>query len=243
MRIAVLADIHGNLLALDACLADLAAQGGADGVVVAGDICLDGPKPKKVLQRLEEIGAACIRGNKDALLFEDATGAKLTAIETEQLAWTRREIGERWLGWLRELPFAVRMGEDDNQLLIVHANPQNDDEHLWPDAGDALLERLIGDEPATVIAFGHLHLPYVRIWRGRMLVNVASAGLPKDGDPRACYAIFTEREGGWQVKHRRVAFDVKKVATQLTDCGIPGSVELIATLRRHRYKRFKSIIP
>jgi hypothetical protein len=81
------------------------------------------------------------------------------------------------------------------------------------------------------------------MWRGKLLVNVASAGLPKDGDPRACYAIFTEREGGWQVKHRRVAFDVKKVATQLADCGIPGSEELIATLRRHRYKHLKSQVP
>ena len=107
----------------------------------------------------------------------------------------------------------------------------------------ASLERMIGDERATAIAFGHLHLPYVRIWRGKLLVNVASAGLPKDGDPRACYAIFTERTGGWQVKHRRVAFDVKRVATQLADCGIPDSGELIATLRRHRYKKFKNSIP
>ena len=81
------------------------------------------------------------------------------------------------------------------------------------------------------------------MWRGKLLINVASAGLPKDGDSRACYAIVTERDGGWQVKHRRVAFDVKKVATQLADCGIPGSDELIATLRRHRYKRLKSQIP
>ena len=160
-----------------------------------------------------------------------------------QVGWTRRDLGERWLGWLRELPFALRIGEDENQLLIVHANPLNDDEHLWPDADDATLTRLVGDERATAIAFGHLHLPYVRIWKGRMLVNVASAGLPKDGDPRACYAIFTERDGGWQVKHRRVAFDVKRVATQLADSGIPESADLIATLRRHRYKRLKSIIP
>jgi predicted phosphodiesterase len=135
------------------------------------------------------------------------------------------------------------MGEDDNQLLIVHANPKSDDEHLWPDADDATLERFIGEESATAIAFGHLHLPYARLWRGKLLVNVASAGLPKDGDPRACYAILTSRNGGWQVKHRRVEFDVKKVATQLADCGIPGSAELIATLRRHRYKRLKSSIP
>ena len=102
---------------------------------------------------------------------------------------------------------------------------------------------MIGDCSAAAIAFGHLHLPYVRMWRGRLLVNVASAGLPKDGDPRACYAIFTQRDGGWQVKHRRVPFDVKRVATQLADCGIPGSADLIATLRRHRYKNLKSQVP
>ncbi len=241
MRIAVLSDIHGNLLGLDACLTDLESQGGADAIVAAGDLCLDGPKPKKVLQRLEEIGASCIRGNTDRYVAED--GAKLTAAEAAQITWTRREIGERWRGWLKELPFALRVGDDENQLLIVHANPKTDDEHLWPDAADEVLERLVGEDAAAAVAFGHLHIPYVRVWRGKLLVNVASAGLPKDGDPRACYAIFTERNGGWQVKHRRVAFDVKKVATQLADCGIPDSAELIATLRRHRYKQLKNLIP
>jgi putative phosphoesterase len=241
MRIALLSDIHGNLLALDACLADLESQGGADAVIVAGDLCLDGPKPKKVLQRLEEIGAGCIRGNTDRYLSED--GETFEPVEAAQIAWTRRDIGERWLSWLKDLPFALRIGEDDNQLLVVHANPKTDDEHIWPDADEQELERLVGEESATAIAFGHLHIPFVRMWRGKMLVNVSSAGLPKDGDPRACYAIFTERGGGWQVKHRRVAFDVKKVATQLADCGIPESAELIATLRRHRYKQLKHLIP
>jgi predicted phosphodiesterase len=194
------------------------------------------------LLRLEEVGAQALRGNTDRYLAED-TVEPLEGAEESIIDWTRRELGERMLAWLRDLPFAIRIGEDDNQLLVVHANPRNDDEHIWPDADDATLERLIGDERATAIAFGHLHLPYVRMWRGKLLVNVASAGLPKDGDPRAGYAIFTARNGGWEVKHRRVAFDVKKVATQLADCGIPGSGELIATLRRHRYKRLKNSIP
>jgi putative phosphoesterase len=241
MRIGVLSDVHGNLLALDACLADLDAQGGADGIVVAGDLCVDGPKPKKVLQRLDEIGAACVRGNTDRYIYDEPQ--RLDAAEAAQIAWTRREIGERWAAWLRELPFAIRIGEDDNQLLVVHASPHSDDEHIWPDADEARLQRLIGEERATAIAFGHVHIPYVRLWHGKLLVNVSSAGLPKDGDPRACYAIFTERDGGWEVKHRRVAFDVKKVATQLADCGIPASAELIATLRRHRYKQLRSLIP
>jgi putative phosphoesterase len=242
LRIAVLSDIHGNLVGLDACLADLHAQGGADVIVAAGDLCLDGPKPKKVLQRLEEIGAQAVRGNTDRYLSAPG-GEAFETLEHSQLEWARRDLGEKWLRWLADLPFALRIGEDGNQLLVVHANPKNDDEHLWPDADDATLERLIGDEPATAIAFGHLHLPYVRMWRGKLLVNVASAGLPKDGDARASYAIFTERNGGWEVKHRRVEFDVKRVATQLADCGIPDSVELIATLRRHRYKRLKGFVP
>jgi putative phosphoesterase len=243
MRIAVLSDIHGNLLGLDACLVDLESQGGADAIVVAGDLCLDGPKPKKVLQRLDEIGAACVRGNTDRYLSDEAAKETFSASETAQLAWTRREIGERWVGWLKELPFALRIGDDENQLLIVHANPKSDHEHIWPDADEAALQRLIGDESAAAIAFGHLHIPFTRLWRGKLLVNVSSAGLPKDGDPRAGYAIFTERDGGWQAKHRRVAFDVKRVATQLAACGIPESAELIATLRRHRYKQLKNLIP
>lgn len=242
MRLAVLSDIHGNLVGLDACIADLAAQGGADAIVAAGDLCLDGPKPRKVLQRLEQLGVQCVRGNTDRYVA-DPGDERFEPLEDAQLAWTRSDLGEKWLAWLRALPFALRVGDEDNELLVVHANPRSDDEHVWPDADDATLERMFDGEHASAVAFGHLHLPYVRMWRGKLLVNVASAGLPKDGDPRACYVILTERDGGWQVKHRRVPFDVKKVATQLADCGIPGSTELIATLRRHRYKSLKSQVP
>lgn len=245
MRIAVFSDIHGNLIGLDACLADLQAQGGADIIVGAGDFCMDGPKPKKVLQRLQEIGAQCVRGNTDRFICasDDAQLTALDEIERKQLVWTREDLGEKWIAWLCQLPFSLRFGDADNELLVVHANPTTDDEHVWPDADDATLERLIGDEKAAAIAYGHLHLPYVRLWRGKLLVNVASAGLPKDGDPRSGYAILTQTTGGWAVKHRRVSFDVKKVATQLADCGIPESAELISTLRRHRYKRLKNSIP
>ncbi len=90
MRIAIVSDIHGNLVGLDACLADLQAQGGADAIVAAGDLCVDGPKPKKVLQRLEEVGAQCLRGNTDRYLSvpQDET---FTESEATQLDWTRHE--------------------------------------------------------------------------------------------------------------------------------------------------------
>ena len=97
--------------------------------------------------------------------------------------------------------------------------------------------------PERTIAFGHLHLPYVRAWRERVFVNVASAGLPKDGDPRAGYAIVTERPGGWEIKHRRVAFDVEKVARQIRKSGMPDAAARERVLRRHRYKELGERIP
>ena len=125
----------------------------------------------------------------------------------------------------------------------MHANPKTDDEHVWPDADDAFLERVTEGVPERTIAFGHLHLPYARLWRDRLLVNVASAGLPKDGDPRAGYAILTQRGGGWQVKHRRVDFDVDKVARDIEKSGMPDAKKRVAVLRRHRYKQLDERIP
>lgn len=248
MRIAVLSDVHGNIRGLEACLSDLAEQGGADTLVGAGDFCMDGPRPVEVLECLRERGALCVRGNTDREIVEfadpphDGEGAE-DAEEAAEFSWQCQRLGPRWLTWLRDLPFARRFGEGPNGLLIVHANPKSDDEHLWPDADDPLLERVTEGVPERTIAFGHLHLPYVRTWRDRLLVDVASAGLPKDGDPRAGYAIFTQRSGGWQVKHRRVPFDVEKVVQDIKQSGMPDPEKRIKVLRRHRYKQLEAGIP
>jgi predicted phosphodiesterase len=236
VRIAILSDIHGNALALDACLDDLASRGGADAIVAAGDLCLDGPKPKRVLKRLREIGARCLRGNTDRMVGE-GNSAELDPEDARCVEWTRAQIGGEWTRWLAELPHTLAFGDGEDGLLICHANPHSDDEHVWPDAYDDTLERLFDGVPQRTIAFGHLHLAYVRVWRGRTLVNVASAGLPKDGDPNAHYAILTQRSGGWEVQSRRVPFDVAKVARQLRKSGIPDVEKRLATLCRHRYPK------
>lgn len=245
MRVAVLSDIHGNAHALDRCLDDLASRGGADVVVAAGDLCLDGPRPKQVLEKLHAIGARCLRGNTDRFVGE-ADPAQFDDEDARGVQWVRERIGEEWTHWLAELPFSLAFGDGEDGLLVCHANPKNDDEHVWPDAYDDTLEGLFDGVTQRTIAFGHLHLPYVRVWRGRTLVNVASAGLPKDGDPHAHYAILTWRSGGWEVQSRRVAFDVEKVVKQLKKSGIPDVEQRIATLRRHRYPKLGppgSVIP
>jgi predicted phosphodiesterase len=242
LRLAVFSDIHGNIRGLDACLDDLRLQGGADTIVGAGDFCMDGPKPLQVVERLGELGALCVRGNTDRYI---AGGPESSgdAEEAEQIAWQREALGARAVEWLGALPFALQFGDDRNGLLVVHANPKTDDEHIWPDADDAFLERITEGVPERTIAFGHLHLPYARVWRDRLFVNVASAGLPKDGDARAGYAILTQRGDGWQVKHRRVEFDVEKVARDIEKSGMPGAKKRVNVLRRHRYKQLDERIP
>ncbi len=242
MRLALFSDIHGNIRALDACLADLAAQGGADTIVGVGDYCMDGPKPAEVLERLAGLGAACVRGNTDRYVCDRDTFPSERA-DAADLAWQRDAIGDAWLAWLADLPFALRFGAGSDALLVVHANPKTDDEHIWPDADDAFLERVTAGVDERTIAFGHLHLPYVRAWRDKLFVNVSSAGLPKDGDPRAGYAILTQRSGGWQIKHRRVPFDVERVARDIEKSGMPDVEKRLRVLRRHRYKQLDERIP
>jgi predicted phosphodiesterase len=236
VRVAILSDIHGNAVALEACLADLAAAGGADRIVAAGDLCLDGPRPRKVLRRLKEAGAHVVRGNTDRMIALDDP-ATYEADDREAIMWQRGALGQDWVAWLGAAPLTVAIGRDAAGLLITHATPQRDDEHVWPDAGDAQLEAITEGVAQHTIAFGHLHFPYVRTWRDRTFINVASAGLPKDGDPRAHYAILTQQSGGWSVRSRRVAFDVDKVERQIRKSGMPNVAERVDVLRRHRYKQ------
>lgn len=236
MRVAILSDVHGNAIALEACLADLAAAGGADRIVAVGDLCMDGPRPRKVLRRLKDAGAHIVRGNTDRMIALDDP-AQYPDEERQAIMWQRGALGQDWVAWLGAAPLTVIIGSGPDGLFITHATPARDDEHVWPDASDEQLEAVVAGVTQRTIAFGHLHVPYVRMWRDRTFINVASAGLPKDGDPRAHYAILTQQNGGWSIRSRRVAFDVDRFERQIRKSGMPNIAELIDVLRGHRYKQ------
>ena len=174
-----------------------------------------------------------VRGNGERDLAIEPLES-FDANDAEQIAWSRERLGPERLTFLRDLPLELRF---DGGLTIVHANPISDNEHVWPDAEDAVLERFFDGCDAELVAFGHLHLPYVRVWRGKILVDVASVGIPKDGDPRASYALLTRRAGGWEVKLRRVAFDRDAYVRALESCGIPHPEQLVKVFERGRYPR------
>ncbi len=238
MRVAVLSDIHGNLLALEAVLADLEAAGGADTIVIAGDLCLDGPQPRETLARLRELGYPIVQGNtdRDLAMEPEATAGNDDAALLE---WTRQQLSAEDLQFLRQLPFTHHITDPtgNSVLQIVHANPKNLDDQLQPYAPEATITPLLEDVAPEVqtLAFGHLHIPFVRTVDQLQLANIASVGLPKDGDRRANYGLFEWKAGRWVVEQRRVEYPVDAVVQQLHEAGPPDADTLIRTLLRARY--------
>lgn len=235
MRVAIMSDIHGFSLALDRVLADIEGQGRFDHIVVAGDLCEGGPAPDDVLHRLEELSIPCVQGNTDA---DIADGSR----RSRAAVWTRNQIGPSGIDFLRHIPFELRIkpapdAPDAHDLLIVHANPFDLHRHMRPDASDRELEELLGDTRAAAIAFGHLHIPYVRRVGDYLLVDVSSVGNPRDGDLRCAWGEieWDEAKGSWQAEIRRLPYPTADTIAQIHDSGIPKGDRLIESLLRAAY--------
>lgn len=236
MRVAIIADIHGNLLAFEAVLQDLGQQSPVDHLVIAGDLCLNGPCPRQVMERVQGLNCPVIQGNTDMEIVTQAQGKSEKKRTTA--AWTREQIGEQGLEYLAMLPFSHTITPPDgSDLLIVHANPLNLEDAIFPNASDEELERLTSglDGKVSVLAFGHLHIAYTRQWRELLLVDTGSCGIPRDEDHRASYAILSWHPGRWEAEIHRVAYDVQVVVRQLKTCGLPNPEKRVKVLTEARY--------
>lgn len=236
MRIAIISDIHGNQVALEAVLQDLERQPALDHMVVAGDLCLNGPCPLEVLETVRGLDCPVLQGNVD---FEVVTMAPEKGEKKRNTAaWTREQIGQKGIDYLASLPHSHRIANSHGEdLLIVHANPLNLEDAIFPNASDSELERLLGglDNGIGAMAFGHLHIAYTRRWRHLFLVDVGSCGLPRDEDLRASYAILSWQANSWMAEIRRVAYDVQAVVKQIKTSGMPNVEKRIKTLLEAKY--------
>lgn len=236
MRVAVIADIHGNQVALEAVLADLAMQSGIDTTVIAGDLCLNGPKPREVLETLQGLHCPVIMGNVDEQVVypKSVKGEKKRSL----LEWTRREIGPEGVSYLAHLPFQHLVeNPEGTDLLVVHANPLDKEVAIFPTTPNSELKHLLGKLPHTIgaVAFGHLHIAYTRRWQHLLLVDTGSCGLPRDKDRRASYAIVTWRDGIWQAEHRRVEYDISATIKQFKQSDMPNVEKRMKVLTEAKY--------
>ena len=231
MRIAIISDIHGNITALEAVLQDLEQQPPVDQLIIAGDLCLNGPRPRESLERVQSLNCPILQGNTDLEICTQAPhkGEK----KRSAVSWTREQIGPEGIDYLESLPFSHRISNPQgSDLLIVHANPLNLEDAIFPNALDTALEHLLGelDSRVSALAFGHLHIAYTRRWRHLLLVDVGSCGLPRDEDHRAAYAILDWQNNNWQAEIRRIPYNVQEVVKQLKMCGIPNAEKRVKVL-------------
>lgn len=240
MRLALISDIHGNLTALEAVLADLDARGPYDALGVAGDLCEWGPYPRQTLERVRALGCPVVQGNTDHYLsLADAEKLRLLGKSEKaikDLAWTRDQLGAEGAAYLAALPFAHSFaGPDGQDVFMAHANAIDQETHLSPDAPPEEVARLLGGTTAPVVVFGHLHIPYTRSLAGRLLVDVSSVGHPRDGDRRAAYAVL-EWDGAWRASVHRVAYDLEAAAAAFRASGMPRPERCIKEMYRASYE-------
>jgi predicted phosphodiesterase len=227
LRIGLLSDIHANLAGLRAVVAALERRAPLDDVVVAGDLVYGGPRPRETWTLLRTLGWSLIRGNEDEVM----TAAQLPSADpafryTKSYAalhaWGRAQLGDEIVRELGVLPFSWRRSTPAGDLLVVHATPRGTDDRAGGiDDTAADLTAAYEGTGAGLIAFGHYHKSSVRPMPFALLVNVASVGLPVDGEPYAAYTVVTASADGWVVEQHHVHFDPAEEAAAAAANGLP----------------------
>lgn len=245
MRVAVLADIHGNLPACEAVLEDI-ERSKPDYIVAAGDLALRGAHPRETLDLLDDKCDALLMGNTDCYLSGQYLGGAYRERDhwkTDLLHWTRDQIGEAWTQRLGTLAFSARYSPRRGQdLYVCHANPRNLEDSLEPTLDEAIVRKYLAHVDAAAVAFGHLHFPYRRRVGRTLIADVASAGIPRDGDHRPAWGLFTYTPKGWRVQIRRVRYQVRKATQALAVKRLPGAPLLIHKLVEARYRNHAALL-
>ena len=231
MRLAVFSDVHGNLPALDAVLADISDRR-VDSVYCLGDLVGYGAFPNEAVERIRAAAIPTIMGNyDDGVGFErDDCGCayreeRERALGRQSLEWTKSHTSPGSRAFLRSLPGQLRFEADGRRYLLVHGSPRKLNEYLFEDRSVSSFRHIAESSNADVILFGHTHRPYVKTVEEVTFINVGSAGKPKDGDWRACYALL-ETADPTAVAFVRVPYDVKAIAEAIRSSNLPDEFAL-----------------
>lgn len=218
MRIMVVSDLHSNHTALSRVLSD---AGDFDAVLCPGDVVGYGPDPNECVEALMRLPARCVAGNHD---MAAVTGnvSHLNRYAAEAISINRELLRPRALQWLRGLPTHLQMEAEGRRIAVFHGSPDDPTwEYLYPPEAAERAEGFFIRTGADVIVHGHTHIPFVLRRGGSVFLNPGSVGQPRDGDPRASYAILEMEGGEVEATINRVEYEVEEVASRILDLGIP----------------------
>jgi predicted phosphodiesterase len=236
MRYLVLSDIHANLTALDTALK--AAKGRWDKAVCLGDLIGYGPDPNEVIDRVRTLGAITIRGNHDKAVSGQASPEEFNPMARDAVLWTRERLRPENLAYIEKLP---KGPVSEGGFNILHGAFHDEDEYVF--APEQALAGLLA-APTAATFFGHTHIQGGFTLRGEdigvlhfkpttgklsstlaiapgitYLLNPGSIGQPRDGDPRAAFAIADLENGS--VEYWRIPYDIESVQKRMEENGLP----------------------
>ena len=237
MRYALISDIHANLPALDAVLADIAARAGIEATYHLGDLVGYSPWPNEVVARLREAGIAGVAGNYDSTVALHAKhcGCRSENAQQEELAhrsfsWTLDHTSDASKSFLASLPFRMDLRPMGGHMAgptvtLLHGNQVLNTVYVTADRTDDFLQKMgaaVGAKSGDVVCFGHTHKPWHRVVDGVHFVNTGSVGRPKDHDWRAGYVLLDVAPDAVSVTFVRVEYDVEAAARAVLDAGLPA---------------------
>jgi diadenosine tetraphosphatase ApaH/serine/threonine PP2A family protein phosphatase len=240
VRRLIVSDLHGNLEALEAVLRD--AGGSCDEILCCGDVVGYNANPSEVVDWAQRNLSCVVRGNHDRVVafIEEPNDFNLNAWEAAR--WTHAQLQPAQLRWLRSLPAGPMVFED---FELVHGSPRDEDEYLLDRAQAIELKDLL---VSRICFFGHTHVQGGWMWTrgglvqlrrpgrgekeqlyelpedGLFLLNPGSVGQPRDGDPRAAYAVWDTEQ--CTIAFRRVDYDIERAQQKILSSGLPGHLAL-----------------
>ncbi len=220
MRIIVLSDVHSNLDALEAVVNNLPTY---DELFCLGDIVGYGPQPNEVIEALHQLRpTAVLMGNHDqAVVSGDVEGFSSNAAKA--VNWTRGVISGTNLAYLAGLKPSARVEVEGKTLGLYHGSPRDPlMEYVFPVLTAGMGRRFVEMAAANIVLLGHTHMPMQYRYNGNMLANPGSVGQPRDGDPRASFAVLTITQNEATFEVHRVEYDVRPVADKIIRSGLPS---------------------
>jgi predicted phosphodiesterase len=233
---ALISDIHANLPALEAVLADLAARDGIAATYHLGDLVGYAPWPDETVALLRDAGITGIAGNYDSTVATDYKhcGCKYEDPRQEELShisygWTRGHVSAETKRFLGTLPFRLDVRVPGGHqagptLILVHGTPTLNTLYWTEDRPDSFCLKMAaaaGAKAGDVIAFGHTHKPWHREIEGIHFLNTGSVGRPKDGDWRAGYVLLTVADGSVRPEFVRVEYDLERAMRGIREGDLP----------------------
>ena len=235
MRIAIVSDIHDNLTAFQAVLADL-RETSPDLILHGGDLVSGGSRPAEVVDCVRDLGWRGVFGNTDEAVARPETLEEFAARSPvpqslweavrEMTAFTRETLGEERIAWLGALPRVLI----HPPVALVHASPADAWRSPLADASDAELESTYSPLGQAIAVYGHIHQPFVRDVAALTVINTGSVSQSLDGDPRASYLLI---DNGTPTV-RRLEYDLEREIHAIRASGLPHADWMARTLRAAR---------